>query len=320
MRDLSRILLLVSYISKKGSATIDELCTVFGIPRQRVRELLSVANVCGLPDYTPYELITVDYEEDGKVSVSFADYLAKPVQLSIREAVAVLLAADLFRESRLVEEDVLEAVLKKVRAALPRDVVPQIEQLIGAIDLIAPPDLSNDEIRALSLAAQHRRVCEFTYLSRGRDEVSSRRVSPRTVEFRRGTWYLVGHCHRSDALRRFRLDRITDLRILQETFDEKHIEAKESSQVFPDGGQLRIVLRYRGRAARLIEERWRASGRVSFTNGDTILTIDTDDTAWVIKDYLLPYSTDVAILEPPGLVDELLSHIRCMKEMYTLGE
>lgn len=71
-------------------------------------------------------------------------------------------------------------------------------------------------IRVASAIRMGRRV-RFSYQSHGGAE-SHREVEPYAVIHTDGRWYLIGRCLSRDALRTFRLDRVTELAVCEETF------------------------------------------------------------------------------------------------------
>ena len=71
-------------------------------------------------------------------------------------------------------------------------------------------------IRAASAIRMCRRV-RFVYRSHA-GAASHREVEPYAVIHTDGRWYLIGHCLSREALRTFRLDRVTDLKVRAENF------------------------------------------------------------------------------------------------------
>ena len=89
---LERILLLVPYCVAHPGVTITELAKRFGAPEKEIMEDLNLLFVCGLPDYTPADLIEVSLEED-QVYIRMADYFARPLRLTRTEAIPLYLKA-----------------------------------------------------------------------------------------------------------------------------------------------------------------------------------------------------------------------------------
>ncbi len=65
-----------------------------------------------------------------------------------------------------------------------------------------------------------RQRLELSYFSRGRQTESLRVVSPQRLTHWRNTWYLDAWCHTNEGLRRFALDAVREVRLLDERAQE----------------------------------------------------------------------------------------------------
>ena len=65
-------------------------------------------------------------------------------------------------------------------------------------------------------AVRRRRRLHLRYLVPHRDETTERDVDPMRVLHVDGRWYLEGWCHRAEAVRLFRLDRVVQARVLDD--------------------------------------------------------------------------------------------------------
>ena len=65
-------------------------------------------------------------------------------------------------------------------------------------------------------ALLNRRRLEITYLSRGRGDISARKISPQRLVHYRDNWYLDAWCHKSRGLRMFSVDAIKSASIADE--------------------------------------------------------------------------------------------------------
>ena len=101
------------------------------------------------------------------------------------------------------------------------------ERVVGALqDALAgrpafpargEPGLPVEETLALvQEALEEGSALEMTYYTAGRDELTHRVVEPLRLETRGGVAYLVGFCHRAQAERVFRVDRIRSLARVRE--------------------------------------------------------------------------------------------------------
>ena len=216
---VARLLMLVPYLHARGTVHVDEAARALGTtPKQLVKDL-TVLLMCGLPGGYPDDLIDVDLDAleeggDGVIRVSNADYLARPLRLTPTEASAVIVALRALRNSASAgTREVLDRALAKLEAAAAHGGVDQIDPGQGVEDadvaLLA---------RRLQEALDAGRQVRLRYFVPSRDEESERVVDPHRVVRGQGgaqtAAYLDAWCHRAQAPRLFRLDRITDAEVL----------------------------------------------------------------------------------------------------------
>jgi predicted DNA-binding transcriptional regulator YafY len=195
---LERILVMVPWLLDHPGVEVDEVTRRFGVSRADLARDLDVLGYCGLPGYGGGDLIEASIVGD-RVSVRLADFFRRPLTLSMREALSLLLAARaLATVPGLPESADLQTAagkLEKILGAEPR----------VAVDLSAVGD---EHLPMLREAVERRRVVHLQYRSRTKRETTERDVEPWAVVAVRGAWYLQGWCRLVAEPRDFRLDRI----------------------------------------------------------------------------------------------------------------
>jgi proteasome accessory factor C len=154
--------------------------------------------MCGLPGYTPLELIDLEFDS-GYVTIRNADPLAKVRALGGSEMVALALGLDL---------------LLNGLGDLPTEITDRIVQLSERVrsvigSQITITEAAQSQVRAvIDRAIAERANVSIAYFSPQRDEVKERIVSPFGF-FTEGSFeYLEAFCELAGAARTFRLDRI----------------------------------------------------------------------------------------------------------------
>jgi len=94
----ARLLDLVPYISSHQGISLKELAKTFKVDQGQMTNDLTTLWMCGLPGYTPLELMDLDFES-GFVTIHNAETLAKPRSISFDEGVALVLGLDLLRSA-----------------------------------------------------------------------------------------------------------------------------------------------------------------------------------------------------------------------------
>ena len=196
---LALVLAVVPWLAEQGGATVAEIGSRFGIDADEVMSVLSAVQCCEVPPYGG-ATIGIAVFEDGTVQVDPIVAFDRPLRFTADEAFGLIAAG---RAALAVDRGV-----GSDGGALQRGLAKLEEQLGGGIvvDLDTPPLL--DELR---VALDDRAQVRMDYYSASRDEVSTRVVDPWALRSADGNWYLVGHCHRADDRRVFRVDRIDHL-------------------------------------------------------------------------------------------------------------
>jgi proteasome accessory factor C len=197
---LRRLLAVLGVLARQGRAPLSELSERFGITPDELVADLELAACCGLPPYTPDQLMEVIVDED-EVVAHLGPELARPRRFSAAEGFAMAASARAILAVPGADADgALASALVKLESALgSRD---RIE-----VDLAEPRYLA--EVRA---AVADGAQLELEYLGTGRDAPTTRVVDPTALTLLQGNWYLDGFCHLAEGSRRFRVDRIRGLR------------------------------------------------------------------------------------------------------------
>lgn len=143
----------------------------------------------------PIETLPLDaFESEWGYRIDPETYSLPPVELTRQQAAALAIAVNVTGESSL------RLGLAKVAARAPDPLDPQ-----------APPariELGLGELADIAAALIDRRRLTFDYRT-AHGESSRRHVDPYGIVHRSGSWYVVGRDHDRQAVRAFRLDRIT---------------------------------------------------------------------------------------------------------------
>lgn len=200
LQEVERLLDLVPYLSVNPYITLRELASEFGISEREMSNELVALSMCGLPGYTPYELIDVSFES-GYISINNHQSLDFPRALSSRELSVFLLGLNIIKDS-------LEAGSAKIL---------QVDSLIERLNLLldTPIDVNLDPseryLGEIETAIAARGNLSIRYLSSTDDESKLREISPLSLRREGAYIYLSAYCLSSKAYRSFRIDRIEEL-------------------------------------------------------------------------------------------------------------
>ena len=207
---LARLLRLVPYLSAHQGIEVEEVARTFGTTRRQIIRDLEVLQFCGLPGGYFDDLFDVDIDavrNEGHIELRNAEVLNRPLKLTPAEAASLLAALRLVVDVAGESEPAISA-LHKLEAAVTNGA----KQLVVAI---APTDPGHRA--ALLEAAAERLVVRLGYRPAGRGE-SVVDVEPVRIRLIDGYAYLDAWSRPRQAWRSFRLDRVTGVDVLTDTF------------------------------------------------------------------------------------------------------
>ena len=162
-------------------------------------------------------------------------------------------------------------------------------------------------LEALKDACLRRRAVRFTYCAPAGD--GTREVEPDKLVFRWSSWYLHGWCRMREDWRLFKLNRMVDLQVLDETFVPRDAPwpVTPPERVYPE--TLEAAIRFHPAA------RWRlidAYGPESFTqepDGSLLFRRGFPDREELFR-WVLSFQEQAELLEPAELRPQLAERLR----------
>lgn len=203
----ARLLDLVPFLLSHQGISITDLAQHFKVDNDVIIDDLNTLWMCGLPGYTPLELIDLAFDS-GYVTIRNAAPLAYVRTLSSAEIVSLALGLDLLRESiEKLSVDLSERI-EKLSARLRDQVGEQIT-------IASSPHTTNRSLVARSIS--QRVPIMMTYYSAHSDQESERLVTPYDIFQEDDVEYFQAFCHTSKAMRTFRIDRIVEISLADAT-------------------------------------------------------------------------------------------------------
>ena len=290
----ARLLDLVPYINTHQGIALKDLAAVFEVSNAQMVNDLTTLWMCGLPGYTPLELMDLDFES-GYVNISNAPTLAKPRSVTFDEGVALILGLDLLRASIPTDRSDL---LEKIDSLSAR--LSSIINLNSTFSVVAP--VNQGVSAAIDEALASRSSLEIEYHSMYRDEITQRTIFPIEIIQVEGQQYLSSYCYSASDFRQFKLDRIQKAVVTQEskTIPE---DATDTQRI---NSRLKVLKPTREIAERFSRQDLKAGSEFDY---------QTYSQQWLERS-ILSSGDGVALLTPPEIRASIAQMAQSMLDRY----
>jgi proteasome accessory factor C len=274
---LARLLTMVPWLVNRQGIDVGSAAADLGISVEQLETDLRLLYLCGYGQM-PDELIDAEWE-NGRVFVSNADAIARPLRLGRDEALTLMVGLRaLAAVPGLGERDAIERAMAKLEQATgaSAEAAARVEV---AINEGVEAELLADARRAVEA---HRRV-HLRYLVPSRDESTERDVDPMRVVNLDSRWYLEGWCHRAQDTRTFRMDRIAELTVLDADGTppaEAQLRDLDAGAFTPRPDDLLVTLELMP-GATWVSDYYPVESVQSAPDGSQTVTLRTADTLWL---------------------------------------
>jgi proteasome accessory factor C len=200
-----RLLDLVPYIVAHPGISITELAKEFSISRDEVLKDLNLLFLCGLPGYTPLELIDISFDEESVV-IRDPQNLAAPRNLNESEALIARIALAALEESTPKSSAAYLQII-----ALREKIAKAFSSSIPASAITFTLDKERATLEAIEGAIKQELDLEMTYNNVTKDSSSRRSITPISIIAEDKRTLVSAYCHSAKALRTFNLAQISEV-------------------------------------------------------------------------------------------------------------
>ena len=262
----ARLLDLVPFISTHQGIALSELAQEFNLTESELLGDLNTLWMCGLPGYTPLELIDLEFES-GYVSIRNAEVLQRVRLLTKQELVIILLGLDILQSS-------IDPKRKDLSDAIS-GLMSKIKKIVGNVATASP--IVDSAHRAIITQAISRRLdLVVSYHSTIRDAISERVITPLELSLDHGFEVLEAYCQSAEGFRTFRLDNMRSVQLAGSS-----VNIPES----PEGSdyQWQLIIKSRFRTS---SERFRSTYKPRESSLEEKATVNSFSQDWLLRNAL----------------------------------
>ena len=280
---INRLFEIVYILLNKKKITAKELAERFEVSVRTIYRDIDILSSAGIPVYA-------SQGKGGGISL-LDDYILNKSVLSEKEQDEILFA---LQSLALTQNPETDEVLSKLSSLFNKSKTNWIE-----VDLSPWGSDKNKvcEFTILKNAILNHQIIEFTYFNSS-GEKSSRKVEPIKLNFKVHSWYLKGFCLTQNEYRTFKISRMSNLEITQESFTDRMpekrsvVKEEQNSQKW-----INVHLKIAPQGAYRVFDEF--DEKEITRNQDGSFTVETSlpESRWLI-DYILSFGTDMEVLAP----------------------
>lgn len=289
---------LVPYILENpGISTID-LAAKFSVTQKQIEKDLQLIFLCGLPGYTPYELIDLTFE-DGIVSIIEPQVLTKPRNFSSNEMVVIKLGLEILREINVNEPNKLDKIstlLQKVHRETDQDSV-----------LLAKEISSSPYYSVINTAISQRKQLSIEYQSVSKDQLSTRLIVPYNISMLNGNLYLSAYDMDRQSDRVFKLDLISKCEIGERT-ESDLVKSTSIDQIVELMVDVKLTNFIERNTSIIVDQRLTADG--------IKVTLKVNNLEWISR-AVISYAPNITVISPIALSEMIEQRAKNLLNAYS---
>lgn len=222
---LSRLTAILLKLQSKPFVQVAQLAEQFGVSKRTIYRDLMALEQAGVP------LIS----EEGKGYGLIEGYHVPPVMFTESEANALIIAEKFISRSEdasLIEE--FNKAIDKIKSVLRQDDREKADLLAERTIIGKNWDnrRSSAYLAEIQLALANYQPLHIAYTKKGQQSPTQRVVEPYAIYHNTSEhWVLIAWCRLREEFRTFRVDRISQLQILKETFPPHEISLEDYVEI-----------------------------------------------------------------------------------------
>jgi predicted DNA-binding transcriptional regulator YafY len=315
---IERLMNTIIILKAHPGIQVESLAEIFNTSIRTIYRDFKSLNFAGLPVYS-------STGPHGGYYVGEQCFLS-PLRFTYEEAASLFLAGSfLLQQKGCPYQKNIHLALLKIENLLEKDNKRYIQEVKDKISFnvqkLKDYEEYSETFDLLNKAMLEKRKINLKYYTISRDKLTIRTINPYHLMFRQGVWYLIAFCHWRKKTKIFRVDRIKEITISNDTFEtpsDFSLSAYmgKSWQVVRGKDQT-IKVKIYPPISRWVKEEIRHSTQKieELSDGSIIFSAEVSGII-EIKKWILGMGSSAEVLSPQTLRKEIQEEIEGIKRRY----
>lgn len=293
---INRLFEIVYLLLEKETVTAKELAGHFEVSVRTIYRDIDILSTAGIPVYT-------NKGKGGGISLLDNFVLDKSILSEEEQNQIIFALQSLEKLDRNSEKKALEKMSRLFRK--------ETENWIE-IDFSNWSN-ENNKFEMIKQAILKKQVMEFTYFNSYGEEMK-RQVEPLQIWFKDKAWYMKAYCRVKQDYRIFKIARIRDIKILEETFERELPQEQEKKPY--DIKFISLELEISKEKAYRVYDEFEKESIEKKEDGNFMIHVDYPENDWVYE-YILSFGEHIKVIAPEYARNIIKDKIQKMIKNYS---
>ncbi len=282
---VERLLAIVIKMLNSKRVTAKELAEYFEVSVRTIQRDIETINLAGIP-------IVSFKGQNGGYGI-MEDYLISKSYFSEEEQ--ELLLTTLQGVYKAYEDRGFQDIMDKLLLLKSNPHTDKRSNLIMDFSPWGSSEIRKKQVDMLRKAIDDNKLIEFDYMDINGCK-TRRKVEPAALLLKVNTWYLQGYCTLRKDFRLFRISRIRELKVLDDSFQSR--ELPNLSLIYEDNrDKVRLVLKFTNSALNRLDDYFEIEELKFKEDGYIYVTAEYPEDEWVYS-MILSFGEAVEVMEP----------------------
>ena len=308
---LERLLAIIILLLNQKKMSSKALANYFEVSERTIYRDIESINEAGIP--------IVSYQgRDGGFGIMDTYKMDRNV-LTKDELSMIIMALTGMKAT--LDDRRFDYLLEKVKNLIPekelRELRKKDEYIVIDFQTWKTGKAVKERFSLIKSAIENNKIISFSYTN-VKGEFTERPVEPMVIMAKGFTWYLYAYCLMRKDFRVFRLSRLKDVKVLDETFTRREGPKSFSWQElwYKKVPLVDVVMRFTPEIRVKVEDYFPSEQIEYFEDGTMIVRVKDPGNDW-LQGMILGFGADVEVLEPASMREELKEIGRNIYELYS---
>lgn len=299
---INRLFEITTILLNQGTITAQELADRLDVSTRTIYRDVDVLSSAGVPVY-------MSKGNGGGISL-LENYAINRTLISKQESESLLLAVKTLQATQYPE---LDMMLEKMGAVFKNAAnLDWVE-----VDFSPWGSMPNEKnkFNDIKRAMLQRNVIHFEYVNADGYK-SSRWAEPEKLIFKGNAWYLVAFCRQHQQYRTFRISRLKNMEVTNETFAAKRLAGAETTEMGNFAQPVvPLKLRFQAKVLNRLYDDFDDTFIVKNADGTFTVEVSLPEDEWIYS-YLLSFGGFVEVLEPAHVRKTIVDRLSQALQFY----